>query len=738
MNRAVIVGIDTYPESPLYGCVNDANDMAACLSLEQYDFDCNVLLNSQATRAKILQAMSEIAYSEDGGDTLLFYFAGHGEVLGQAGHLVTFDAEPFDPGISLSHLAQIMESASHGFNHVISILDCCYAGAAFGWVNSRPLQPGDIEREVTTVNESRCILAACRPEEEAQESDGNGAFTQALTDALLGAAVNWDGNITLLGIYEYVSEVIPPEIQTPVFKGDIAGTVVVGTGFSPRQGKQIDRGDLSQTLSKAHHLVDQYHHLQLRELSERTVRLRQGAKTCSTELEDVVRWFNDTEKALPDIRRAQGWMDLTSRVREHRKNLADLSVGEETRYGRVLKELGDGGYGRVWELEGQDNKHYAIKVFHGNELGDEIKVQRFANGYNAMRKLEHPRIVRVHAIMDAPFGFIMDAIPGKNLRTAIDRSNPELILRLMIDICETVQYAHSQGVKHRDIKPENIILVYGEDGHLIPYLTDFDLAYHETNRTVTMVGMGVGGVINYAAPEQFYEPNSKNARSETVDVFSLAQLLYFLCTGRDPSGENFDRNVRVLKQELGSWVDDRAASALIDVYTSSTSKSPSDRPQSVLELTTPIRKAESIVQIASGTDLIPEDDLCRRIGSLYAGYEQYTATDGECRMASLSGQMEIIVRLNNVSSSKSASLEIEIAVTDKIPIPSQKSGKSARETINTRLDKVFAKDANVIRHSGNKGAYQVFLAVDKVSLDVHGITEVAEILSKAVSGIEQW
>ncbi|RBL86022.1 hypothetical protein DDE05_13175 [Streptomyces cavourensis] len=104
MNKAVVVGIDAYPHAPLSGCVNDAKDVASCLSLEQYDFDSLTLLNGQASRPNILKQLSTIAYGEEHhgkGSTLLFYFAGHGQVLGQAGHLVTHDAENFDPGISL-------------------------------------------------------------------------------------------------------------------------------------------------------------------------------------------------------------------------------------------------------------------------------------------------------------------------------------------------------------------------------------------------------------------------------------------------------------------------------------------------------------------------------------------------------------------------------------------------------------------------------------------------------------
>lgn len=738
MKRAVIVGIDRYAAAPLYGCANDAKDIADCLSLEQYDFDCKILLDSQATRAGILEALSTFAYAEE-GDTLLFYFAGHGQVLGQAGHLVTFDAQLFDPGISLAHLAQIMESASASYKHVISILDCCHSGSAFTWTNSRPLQADDIEREVSTVNESRCILGACRPEEVALERSGHGAFTAVLTDALLGDAVNWDGDVTLLGIFEYAAAKLSPDVQTPVFKGDVAGTVILGQGFPPRRGRQIDRTELAQTIAKAHQLVDQYHNVQLREMSERGIRLRQGAKNCSVELEAVNKWFNETQQALPDIGRDSDWLTLEVRLREYRKNLSDITIGEETRHGRVLRHLGHGGYGHVWEVETEDGSVLAMKIFHGNELDDEVKVKRFTNGYYNMRKLEHPRIVRVHSMSTAPFGFAMDAIPGENLRHAIDYSDREdtaKLLGLLIDICETVQYAHSQKVKHRDIKPENIIVVRDDSGQLTPYLTDFDLAYHETNRTVT-TNIGVGGVINYAAPEQLYQPNAKDARAETVDVFALAQLMFFLVTQRDPSGENFSANMRVLTLSLKYWIDDRAATELIQLYEKSTEKSPADRTQTVADFLLSLRRARLVVEVASGTGDITDEDFCRRVGQNLAPLGQYDATDRECRLTSRSGHVSIVVRLKDVLTPDSIAVDIEFNV-DRMMVPEFKSGKAARDAVNVRLDKTFSKDHNVRRQAGNRGAYQVFIRVAKVSLNTEGLTYVTEVISRTVAGIEQW
>ena len=315
---AVVVGIDRYPGAPLTACVNDAREMETALALEQYGFDCKRLFDSQATRPAILDALSELAYRGTQGDMLLFYFAGHGRVIGHTAHIVTVDGKPFDPGISLAQLAQIMESANHDYQHVIAILDCCHSGSAFNWVNSRPLQSNDIEREVRAVNESRCILAACRPEEPALELSElrHGVFTDKLIDGMLGSAVDFDGQVSLLSLFEFVSRAIPGYVQTPVFKGDIAGTVVLGRGFEPRRGQPIDKAETKATLAKAQRLVDEYHNLRQRELIDAVHKSREGWRTCSLELESVHNWFNSTLTALPDIARESVWTRLDTQLRD--------------------------------------------------------------------------------------------------------------------------------------------------------------------------------------------------------------------------------------------------------------------------------------------------------------------------------------------------------------------------------------------------------------------------------------
>lgn len=739
---ALVIGIDSYPASPLRGCVRDAEEIAAALSLEQYGFDCTVIGNKQATRTGILEALGSLAYSEEAGSFLLVYFAGHGQVLGNQGHLVTVDSTQFDPGISLAHLGQIMESASRHYNHVLSILDCCHAGLALTWANSRPLTNADILKEVPIVNESRIVLAACRPEETAKETAEHGYFTKSLLDGMLGDAVDFRGTVTPFGLFEFATSTIPSGVQNPVIKGDAAGSVVLGSGFHPRVGSPIPHGDLAQILGKAMGLVDKYTHLQQNELfAEPDHKASRGYDTSARELRSTLQWFTDTETSNKDITRNDHWRSMRARLSDFQSHLASLSPGFQTPWGRVGVHIGHGGYGHVWEVV-SDSKSHAFKVFHANELDNEVKVQRFRNGYNNMRKLDHPRIVQVRELTEAPYGFLMDYVAAGNLREAyLDRRDAAMCIRVLIDVAETVQHAHSRGVRHRDIKPENILLATNVDGYPMPYLTDFDLAYHETNRTVT-TNLGVGGVLNYAAPEQLYKPNTAAARAETVDVFSLGQLLFFVVTAKDPTPEAAKRNSESLRRELNDWVEGRAAEIILSLYQRSVDREPANRPQSVAEFSADLIRAEALVQSSSGDSAVAEGQFLARLGHLYSGIGSYSIDSSGLNMSSLSGQVDIFVRDLGLSATSNHHTDIEaiLSVTGTMPVPTLSGGEKARRSVNARLDKMLAKyrDRGVSRHAGSKGVYQTILEFRKVPLDVAGVSLVAEVISHTVAGIEQW
>lgn len=743
-NTAVIVGIDSYPENALRGCARDASDVAECLALSNFAFDCTTIINASATRTAILTALGQFVYGRAGHSDgiLLIYFAGHGASLGGQSYLVSVDGTAYDPGISLAHLGQLMEAASQHFSHVIAVLDCCHAGGAITWVNSRPLATWDIDRELPTVNESRCVLAACRPEEVSYEDvdSAHGIFTMALTDGLLGSAVDHQGEITLFGLHDYVVRAVEGAGQTPVFKGDVAGTVVLGSGFEPRKGPPIPRDELDLNLSKARTLLDEYYYSAQKDLSDRKYRYEFGARSCALRLEPIIQWFRDTEVALPDLSRNATWQDDAARLRGFQTQLSEFSAGLVTKYGQVGRHLGHGGFGHVWQVQASEGQSLAYKVFHGNELDDQIKVQRFYNGYVNTKKLDHPRIVKVHDLTHAPYGFVMDEIPGDNLRqTFVDPANPEVALRLMLDVAETVQHAHAAGVRHRDIKPENIIVVHGEEGLLTPYLTDFDLAYHETNRTVTSLA-GIGGVINYAAPEQLFAPNTAAARAETVDVYSLGQLMFYVVVGEDPSGDDLQRNQLKLERRLNEWTEGRAAQELMDLYTRSVARDVAERPPTVEDFAVALARAETYVLAASGNDSVPDSEFCRRLAHQYAGIGKHRSTDEKAEFLSLSGQFQIIVRNKGISAKDYSHLdfEIEMSVTADIPVGDLITGSAGRNAINHRLDNALKRFQRVRRHPGNQGSYQTFIAVAYIPMTLEGLMQMHEILLAAIGALEQW
>lgn len=98
-------------------------------------------------------------------------------------------------------------------------------------------------------------------------------------------------------------------------------------------------------------------------------------------------------------------------------------------------------------------------------------------------------------------------------------------LRLFLDVCTAVQYAHGQLVVHRDIKPSNILV----DAEGRVRLLDFGIARALDDAEATRT-QGLALTPAYAAPEQLRGAPA----SVAGDVWSLGVLLYRLLAGRLP------------------------------------------------------------------------------------------------------------------------------------------------------------------------------------------------------------
>ena len=83
MNRALLVGINSYPSAPLRGCVNDVVDMAQFLvaSCGFTDADIRLLVDDRATTEAIRERLTWLVNGARAGDRLFFHYSGHGTIL---------------------------------------------------------------------------------------------------------------------------------------------------------------------------------------------------------------------------------------------------------------------------------------------------------------------------------------------------------------------------------------------------------------------------------------------------------------------------------------------------------------------------------------------------------------------------------------------------------------------------------------------------------------------------------
>ncbi|TWU05461.1 serine/threonine-protein kinase [Stieleria varia] len=199
----------------------------------------------------------------------------------------------------------------------------------------------------------------------------------------------------------------------------------------------------------------------------------------------------------------------------------------------IVSEIARGGMGIVYKAWDVKLKCFlALKTIVSGELASERNLYRFQREAEATAKLRHPNIVRIHRVGECNglHYFTMDFIAGPTLQhLAKQQSLSEAdAVRLTIEICDAIAYAHKNGVLHRDLKPSNVLT--DETGRAM--VTDFGLAKClEDDSDFSQTGQAIG-TPSYMPPEQ--AAGRKDEIGFQSDVYSIGALLFHLLTGRAP------------------------------------------------------------------------------------------------------------------------------------------------------------------------------------------------------------
>lgn len=292
-------------------------------------------------------------------------------------------------------------------------------------------------------------------------------------------------------------------------------------------------------------------------------------------------------------------------------SLGKTPDGEVTRIGKyeILDVLGRGGMGVVYRgIDKQIGREVAIKTLTQGFLRDANMLARFYEEGRRTGRLNHPNIVTVYDLGDdngTPY-IVMECVEGEPLdrmiRSGMQPSLPER-LRILVEVCSALGYAHRNNVIHRDVKPANIFVQ--PDG--TAKLLDFGIARLEKrdqDNNLTQTGNLIG-TVPYMAPERL--------RNEDVDgrsdIFAAGVVLFQLMAGQLP----FSGTDNVLMQKIMNEPHPRLSSIRQDLPASlepildrALAKSLDDRYPTAEEMAADLTAVIAELQQDQVLELLPE------------------------------------------------------------------------------------------------------------------------------------
>ena len=290
-------------------------------------------------------------------------------------------------------------------------------------------------------------------------------------------------------------------------------------------------------------------------------------------------------------------------------------VGEVMGDYQLESILGRGGMGVIYLAKkiGTEERVALKALTVGVGEGGQKRRARFQREVEALRRLSHPNIVKIHGCgRKGPWDwYAMEYVDGRELKAVIREAKltrPEA-LQVFLDICDAVQHAHERGVIHRDLKPANVLVT----SDLRVCVLDFGLAkIADEGLELTKTGAALGTPY-YMAPEQLLSPKDVDARS---DVWSLGVLLYELLVGERPfTGETAGEvGTKIMSSEpvRPSKLNPALHTSLDQIVLKALTKDPAHRYQDVAALRRDVAKFKRGSSLRAMTDMDAAAEFVRR------------------------------------------------------------------------------------------------------------------------------
>jgi eukaryotic-like serine/threonine-protein kinase len=230
---------------------------------------------------------------------------------------------------------------------------------------------------------------------------------------------------------------------------------------------------------------------------------------------------------------------LTSQPASDRKSR--LEPGAKMGRFEIVRVIGEGAQGVVYEARCDDGARIALKVIHRHLLGDPQIFRRFHREAAILKRLEGEHLVQFVDFVEAD-GLLMIAlelVEAKSLEEILRQlSRPletKIAVEIALQICAALGLAHASGVVHRDLKPANVLVEHaaGDGEPLRVRVVDFGLAkvlHGEQMSTGLTEQDMIFGTPEYMAPEQARGDDCDGR----ADLYATGVMLYEMIVGKVP------------------------------------------------------------------------------------------------------------------------------------------------------------------------------------------------------------